>query len=259
MLGKNKNKSQATTTQVPNRVDPVDVPITTEETQQYEIIKMSPNEIQEIIQANLGPEGFGIEDLDVVKIPSGGGTVWEIPTDEGIEPTTKLEGIIIGSKGARAYWKTSYDDPNRKKNEPPDCFSSDLLTGIGEPGGECAACPFNEFGTDKNERGKACRESKRIFLMRRDQIIPLIVRASPMSLKPAKKYMIRLLGSKRHISSVYTRLTLEKVEDVNEYSRIIFTKIGDVEDPERAKEFAKSLEPKLHRAAEQDLRQRDDD
>src|SRR5882672_7505944 len=40
------------------------------------------------------------------------------------------------------------------------CRSDDMKHGIGDPGGECAKCPLNRFGTAKNGKGKgkACTE-----------------------------------------------------------------------------------------------------
>jgi len=40
------------------------------------------------------------------------------------------------------------------------CRSDDMKHGVGDPGGECAKCPLNRFGTAKNGKGKgkACTE-----------------------------------------------------------------------------------------------------
>jgi hypothetical protein len=40
------------------------------------------------------------------------------------------------------------------------CRSDDMVNGIGEPGGKCATCPMNQFGSAKNGegKGKACTE-----------------------------------------------------------------------------------------------------
>jgi hypothetical protein len=40
------------------------------------------------------------------------------------------------------------------------CRSEDMVNGIGEPGGKCATCPLNQFGSAKNGegKGKACTE-----------------------------------------------------------------------------------------------------
>lgn len=40
------------------------------------------------------------------------------------------------------------------------CRSDDMITGVGDPGGACATCKFNQFGSAKNGegKGKACTE-----------------------------------------------------------------------------------------------------
>lgn len=66
----------------------------------------------------------------------------------------KLVGVILYHHLANAYWPegSEYDD-----NVPPFCQSFDGKQGYGEPGGVCAACAFNQFGSTANGSGKACK------------------------------------------------------------------------------------------------------
>ena len=70
--------------------------------------------IQEVLEANLGGEMINQFSLDRVKIPAGGGTIWEIPTLMGDEASPSLEGVIVAWKTVRAY----YDKPFEGGSEP---------------------------------------------------------------------------------------------------------------------------------------------
>lgn len=91
-----------------------------------------------------------------VKIPGGGNLQFEIRSDDPDNPDyeRKLVGVILYHHLANAYWPegSEYDD-----NVPPFCQSFDGKQGYGEPGGVCAACAFNQFGSTANGSGKACK------------------------------------------------------------------------------------------------------
>ena len=82
---------------------------------------------------------------------------------------------------------------------------------ISHDGKACAHCPYNDFGSkDGDSNAKACKESVLLFLLRPNSIIPLLVRV-PVTSKPRfLKYSTRLLSTLTPISSVVTRITLEK-------------------------------------------------
>jgi hypothetical protein len=142
-------------------------------------------------------------------MPSGGGIAFEVPQLDGeIEPVKTLRGIIVAHRIGRAYWKDSLDDSGG--GTPPDCASRDGKHGVGEPGGLCANCPLNQFGSDKRERGKACKEMKLIFLLKPDSLLPIVVVLPPTSLQPFKKYLMRLTMSATPYSKVETEISLEK-------------------------------------------------
>ena len=92
-----------------------------------------------------------------VKIPGGGNLQFEIRSDDPDNPDyeRKLVGVILYHHLANAYWPegSEYDD-----NVPPFCQSFDGKQGYGEPGGVCAACAFNQFGSTANGSGKAVLE-----------------------------------------------------------------------------------------------------
>lgn len=81
-----------------------------------------------------------------VKIPGGGMVQFELPSDDPDNPdyAKVLVGVILFNHSNNAYWPegSEYDE-----NTAPLCSSVDGKTGIGEPGGLCATCGLNQYGT----------------------------------------------------------------------------------------------------------------
>lgn len=159
----------------------------------------------DIIRENLKNQPLSFDFFDVVKSPSGGSTVFSVPGLAGDEAAKELTGIILDYTTPRAYW----DTPDPVEGTPPTCLSQNSI--ISQDGKACARCPYNDFGSkDGESNAKACKESVLIFLLRPNNIIPLLVRV-PVTSKPRfLKYSTRLLSSLTPISSVVTRITLEK-------------------------------------------------
>jgi len=128
------------------------------------------NNALDIINENLKNQPMTFSLFDVVKSPSGGSTVFAVPGLTGEEPAKELTGIILSYTTPRAYWET----PEPIEGEPPVCFSQDSLTS--SEGKACAHCEFNTHGSRNGgeTNAKACKESVAIFLLRPDNIIPII-------------------------------------------------------------------------------------
>ena len=163
------------------------------------------NNALDIIRENLKHQPMTFDLFDVVKSPSGGSTVFSVPGLAGDEPEKELIGIILDYTTPRAYWTSA--DP--VEGTPPDCMSADSV--ISHDGKACARCPYNDFGSKDGESGaKACKESVLLFLLRPNNILPLLVRV-PVTSKPRFfKYLGRLIGTLTPINGVVTRITLEK-------------------------------------------------
>lgn len=158
----------------------------------YAVMTMDPADLREIVEANLGGR-ISRENVETIKAPGVGGAAWKIETAEGTRDTDTVTGVIIHRTSQRAYYEKSY---KAGSSEPPTCFSTDMETGIGSPGGSCETCPFNQFGSARVGEGKACREYGLLFLLMPDQIMPTIVRVPPTSLKRLRQYMSRLVTAK---------------------------------------------------------------
>lgn len=142
-----------------------------------------------------------------IKIPSAGSTVFEVPGEEPSEPDTVKEfsAVILFHHPLYAYYASAYTGGNN----PPDCGSFDGVIGEGIPGGDCAKCPYNQFGSAQGG-GKACKNRRRIFLLREGEIFPLLLSLPTGSLRPFTQYVKRLLGKGRRTNHVVTRFSLQK-------------------------------------------------
>jgi hypothetical protein len=160
----------------------------------------------DIISENLKNQPLSHGLFDIVKSPSGGATVFSVPGISGEEAEKELTGIILAFTTPRAYWETA--EP--VEGEPPICFSRDSL--VSHEGKPCSRCQFNDFGSKNggDSNGKACKESVLLYLLRPDNIIPLIVRVPVSSKLIFLRYTTRLVSSLTPISGVVTRITLEK-------------------------------------------------
>lgn len=168
-------------------------------------------DIGQVIKSNLGGEAISPADLIRIRVPAGGSTTWEVPTPNGDTESLKaVDAVVVHVARRRAYW------PNATPTgEPPACASADCVTGVGEPGGACDKCPHNAFGSahkgdGTSGRGKACKESKLLFILRDGHRLPEVVVVPPGSLRPMRRYQLNL---ERPYWSYVTRLELNRVHN----------------------------------------------
>ena len=226
--------------------------IVVHEESEFQIMKMGEGAIADLMAENLGQDGLSVQDLTRIKVPSGGGLSWTVPSIEGDKLQKELLGVIVFTQTTRTYWIESFDDTGG--GAPPDCYSPDGVTGIGMMAdqvkdGMCGNCPMSQFADDGS--GCPCKEGRLIFMIMQDEILPTVIKAPVMSLKGAKKYLTGLTSRIQKVHSVYTRLTLavDRNKKGIEYSKIIFEKVGDVERPEITDKYAKDLRPFIDQAA----------
>ncbi len=218
---------------------------------------MSKNEISNP-NAFTALQGFNLADamseemvgmdvsFDRIKIPAGGSTVFEVP---GIDPgetdaVKEFTGVILFHHPLFSYYRERFVGGNNA----PDCGSYDGVTGAGNPGGSCAHCSLNQFGSGENG-GKACKNKRRIYILREGELIPLLLTLPTGSMKEFSVYVKRLLAKGRKTSAVVTRFSLKKVTNSGgiAYSQAQFTvdrPLSDEELPyvaamaEQVKQFA---------------------
>ena len=200
---------------------------------------LQPQESGFIQLANTDMAAMMAEELDGldagferIKIPSAGSTVFEFPGEDGdTEPVKEFSAVILYHHPLFAYYKSKYTGGNNA----PDCGSYDGIIGEGDPGGECKHCPYNQFGSGENG-SKACKNRRRIFVLREGEIFPLLLSLPTGSLRELTKYLKRLLSKGRKSNSVVTRFSLQKATNSGglAYSQAQFT----IDRPLTPEEFA---------------------
>ena len=155
-----------------------------------------------------------------IKIPSGGSTMFEVPGEDGeAEAEKEFSGVILYHHPLNAYYATKYTGGTN----PPDCGSYDNVTGSGNPGGNCKACPYNQFGTGENG-AKACKNKRRVYILREGEMFPILLTLPTGSLKAFAKYVKTLLSKGKKTSAVVTRFALKKVTNASgiAFSQAVF-------------------------------------
>jgi len=170
-----------------------------------------------------------------VKIPGGGTLQFELTSDDPENPDYEkyLEGVILYNHDANTYWPegSEYDD-----DTTPLCSSMDGKTGVGDPGGACAACALNVYGSASEGRGKACKNSRILYLLRSGEYMPLQLSLPPTSLRPFKDFMnMAFMRRRRATFGSVVRIGLKKASNgSNDYSVATFRLLYDFEGEELA-------------------------
>ena len=210
--------------------------------------------IGELVSNNIGGEAITFKDLERIQIPTGGGTFWTVKDANGDEGEVKsIEGVILMTKMIRSYWKEEYSGGGT----PPDCSSEDCINGVGNPGGKCLECHYNQFKTknDGKGHGKACAERRLVFLLTEGSLLPTVISVPPTSLDNAKKYLINLATKPPYVdkSHVVTSISLvrDKSRDNIDYSKVVFRTVGVLDDAakKRVNEYLDGIMPTLDQAA----------
>ena len=188
-------------------------------------------------------------DMDKATIPTGGGLTWQVPEmGDDDRPVKTLDGIILHWMPYRRRYKQGLDDGGAAG--PPDCFSSDGITGVGDPGGDCETCPFNEWGSGKNG-SKGCPESRLLFLLQPKAYLPLMVQLPRMSAKPFDQYLMRLASKGIMYSSVVTSFGLQKAQQKGgglTYSQAVPTLVRYLSDEEVSSVKGLAFRPRIPQA-----------
>jgi hypothetical protein len=238
-------------------------------------MQTDPTELQEALAVNSGGQRINPFDLDVVKLPSQGMTIWTIPdlVDGELHPTT-IEGIVILQRRIRSYWAKGLDEKDGGGSSPPDCSSQDGLIGVGAPIGHpdfdpqtadlrydtagkevyrgrfaCEACPLATFGSAAKGNGQACKQNTLLFVLTPESSLPIVVKVPPSSLKPIQSFMLRLSGKGIPMYGAVIGLSLRKVQNSTgiDYSEIVpaFVSRLSPEETERMKLVHESMKPLL--------------
>jgi hypothetical protein len=156
----------------------------------------------------------GMEGLDItferIKVPDGGGTMFEMPTEDGETKQIKeFSAAILYHHQMRCYYKGEYTGAN----VPPDCGSYNGKYGTGIPGGECRNCDLNDYGSGKNG-SKACKDKRRLYVLLEGESFPMIISLPTSSIKAFSLYVQHVLTRrKKKLHEVVTRFSLKRVQN----------------------------------------------
>lgn len=222
-------------------------------------ILSNPHGVAEVISANL--DGMAAA-FPRIKFPSGGLLAFEVPGDEGPDVAKELVGVIVDQMNTNTYWSQKFTG----ENQAPDCFSADGKVGRRNPEAklpwktdtmECSMCPFNQYGSDASGQGKACKNNKKIYMVREGEILPLEITIPPSSLGAFQTYVVQLTSKVRPIDGVVTRIKLKKATSKGgiEYSQAVFTKAADLSPEETAaiRSYARSMKSIIRQQAPVDV------
>lgn len=195
--------------------------------------------------------------LDRVKIPAGGGTAWEIPTDDPDNPDVAKEivGVIVDHHKASRLFFDRFEDRTEGESRRPDAWSVDGKTqivpeetirkaqerGIPVPHTDLATCPYNKFGSaaellGQSGKGKANREFREVYVLREGSPLPIQISIPSTSMKNFDNWLSNVVTKQqRRASGVIAKLVLKKTESAGgiTYSQVHLTTVDKL-DPEKA-------------------------
>ena len=165
--------------------------------------------------------------FDRVTIPAAGGTTFELPGELPGETDAAKEftGVILYHHPLFAYYRERFTGGNNA----PDCGSYDGVTGVGNPGGVCAQCPLNQFGSGENG-GKACKNMRVLYLLRSGEFMPLAINLSPTSISPFREFLNQgfvFRNRATYGSLVEIGLKRQTNPEGKDYSVATFKRLGD--------------------------------
>lgn len=209
------------------------------QTSEYPLLESSENmrQIMQLIEDNLGAQQFNVLSLPRVKVSRDG--IFQIETASGMETAHKLEGVLTAYRQARIYWGRVYNAQTAKV--PPSCTSTDGFTGVGDPGGSCAQCPYSKFKSAKNPdgsqgAGQACKELRQLLILLPGQTLPHRLDVPPTSIQHFNKYSLNLVYASAPYWGVITKLALEQGPTASgmPITRVNFTLARKLDSEQRA-------------------------
>ena len=187
--------------------------------------------------SELGDDYAGLSfKLDRISFPKGGATVFEIPAEdgEGSDIVKELKCVILYNHAVNTFYSGSYAGGH----ERPDCCAFDGVHGIGNPGGECANCPYNQFApSDDPKQGlrKACKNKRSLYLLREGEFFPVMMTLPTGSISTFTQYLKSQLSRGRRVSDIVTRITVKRVvKDGPEFSQAQFSMARPLTPEEQA-------------------------
>ena len=206
-------------------------------------------------------DGLGSINFEKIKIPSGGGIAFEVPTDNPEEPESKtsIDGVIVLHQPCNVYFRNKFGETDEKM---PDCSSPNGKTGYMRDSGTektCATCKFNQFGSGDGGTGKACQNRIDLYILMEGNDFPVVLSLPATSIKAFKTYLTTLVLHKQPMRRVKTKITLKEAKSSGgiTYSTCVCKKLGavepeEMENIEQLRELCKAMAQRSYTVAAED-------
>ena len=199
-------------------------------------------EYAEALQAmNDAGESITPVDLIRVKVPSGGGTTWMVPGPSGEEAAKSLRGALVFYQQAGVVWPSE----DVQNGTMPALKTWDLMVAeqVGPVPDDLQSMidPFRiderryrwpemyeRFGFGQDKRFK---EQRMLFLLREQDLFPLLITVPPGSLKDFKKWFKQLPLARIPYYRAVVDLSLKKAQSRSgiTYAQIVPTLVGQLD------------------------------
>jgi len=145
---------------------------------------------------------------------------------EGEDHVDDFDGVMLYTKESNVFYQDRFKMGSRQM---PTCFSPDGKTpSVAMPQSPtCATCPHNQFGSAKEGEGKACKNTRPVFIAIRLTdgsfgVIPKVLRVPPTSLTLIKNYVVATAADFGSYYGVVTKFRAYKRSDDQTHYNIGF-------------------------------------
>lgn len=179
--------------------------------------------VPELVTGTIDAMGLTPFQLTQLRVPSGEGIAFTIPTPDGAIAKQEFLGVIGMVKAKqRAWYHVPFADTGG--GGPPDCHSADGVSGYGcndadrfvegkvAPGSTvnaCASCEWNQYNSKRGPGGgKDCEEVMHLYVWLEEEGMPAMFKVPPTSLKAVQLYGVQLSSRFKTPAQVLTRFAL---------------------------------------------------
>ncbi|MDL2205388.1 hypothetical protein LJC33_00570 [Eubacteriales bacterium OttesenSCG-928-N13] len=192
-----------------------------------------------------------------IQIGAAGAGIFQVTEPGEDEPVvaTEVTAVVILNHRTNVLWLSKF---GTVEDRTPDCMSFDGEEGIDRETGEirkCEQCAYNKFGSADGgtSRGKACKNTRRLYLMRPSDVFPSMLTLPSTALSTFDKYRTKVMLSKNKLHGVVTKITLKKAsnKDGIAYSTPIFEIVGvlPADEAQRVKQYADAFQSAMSHSA----------
>lgn len=151
---------------------------------------------------------------------------------DGEEPLDEFEGVILYTKETNVYYANRYKQGSAV---PPDCFSSDgKVPTVPKPQHpNCKDCKHNQFGSSREGDGKACKNTRPVYVLTEGAVIPRVLRVPPTSIGLVKQYILKIATDYGSYLGVKTKFLAYKKTDSQTHYNIQLSFAGKLSAQEK--------------------------